>query len=53
MPLIKYLNLIKATIDKFGIPKQIDGAIENLSSRLDALNSDATEIDASFLALEK
>ena len=52
-PLINYLYLIEATIDKLGIPKQIDGAIENLSSRLDALNSDATEIDSSFLALEK
>ena len=52
-PIINYLNLIEATIDQLGIPKQIDGAIENLSSRLDALNSDAAEIDSSFLALEK
>ena len=46
-------DLIKSTIDNLGIPKQIDNAIGDLTSRLDALNSDATEIDSSFLALEK
>jgi len=46
-------DLIADTINKLGIPNQIDGAIKSISSRLDALNSDATDIDANFLALEK
>ena len=46
-------DLIAHTINKLGIPNQIDGAIKSISSRLDALNSDATDIDANFLALEK
>ena len=46
-------EVIEATMRKLGVPEQIDGAIQNVSGRLDALNVDKSEIDANFLQLEK
>ena len=46
-------DLIVDTINKLKIPDQINGAVKELSSRMDALDSDAADINANFLALEK
>ena len=46
-------DLLKETFAQLEIPKQIENATEDLTKRLDSLNAESSEIDATFLSLEK